>query len=380
MKINILALLMVLLASNTFAGEKVDTIFRIDSVEKKHSDLLHDFDSYKKMTNKIIGELNNNDSEHAQSINELGKKYDQLLFDFSSYQQDLNTTIVGLNNKNNEQSLMIKDLVVNYNQLLQKLSLYQQDTNNTIAGLNNNDNKHAQSINELKKNIKQLSHDFDMYIQKTDKEVNSINIRLETKANINNISELRRNTISQQKIYFSVAIALSLLIVMIVFFYFKKQLKWHHDIFTLNHDDICKLREEGIRIDQRLTDIIETQLKVLEDSPVVTKEEPDHSLALKVADEIIRIQKNISRMDKKTKGLKQLSASVKRIQDNFASNGYELVEMLGQPYKEGLKASVNFISDDELEEGLQIITRITKPQVNYKGTMIQTAQIEVSQG
>lgn len=85
-------------------------------------------------------------------------------------------------------------------------------------------------------------------------------------------------------------------------------------------------------------------------------------------------------MDEKTKGLKQLSASVKRIQDNFASNGYELVEMLGKPYKEGMKVTANFIPSEDIEKGKEIITRIIKPQVNYQGIMIQSAQIEVSLG
>ena len=111
-----------------------------------------------------------------------------------------------------------------------------------------------------------------------------------------------------------------------------------------------------------------------------TEKEADHTLALKVADEIIRIQKNLTRMDEKTKGLKQLIASVKRIQDNFASNGYEIVEMLGKTFNDGMKVSANFIPDEDLETGQQIITRIIKPQVNYKEIMIQSAQIEVSIG
>ena len=32
-----------------------------------------------------------------------------------------------------------------------------------------------------------------------------------------------------------------------------------------------------------------------------------------------------------------------------------------------------------IDEGKRIITRIIKPQVNYKGQMIQTAQIEVTE-
>ena len=85
-------------------------------------------------------------------------------------------------------------------------------------------------------------------------------------------------------------------------------------------------------------------------------------------------------MDAETKGLKQLSASVIRIQDNFKANGYEMIDMLNKPYDQGMKVSANFIPDETLKAGEQIITRIIKPQVNFNGVMIQSAQIEVSQG
>ncbi|WP_394265618.1 hypothetical protein [Bergeyella zoohelcum] len=145
------------------------------------------------------------------------------------------------------------------------------------------------------------------------------------------------------------------------------------------------LEEEAIKLDNKLVEVLESQLKLKQEekaqlSTPVSNVEIDHSLALKVADEIIRIQKNISQMDSNTKGLKQLTASVKRIQDNFASNGYELVEMLGKEYNEGMKVVANFVPNEDLEKGQQIITRIIKPQVNYKGEMIQSAQIEVSIG
>jgi len=39
-----------------------------------------------------------------------------------------------------------------------------------------------------------------------------------------------------------------------------------------------------------------------------------------------------------------------------------------------------FIPSDEIEIGKQIITRVIKPQVNFKGQKIQAAQIEVSIG
>ena len=107
----------------------------------------------------------------------------------------------------------------------------------------------------------------------------------------------------------------------------------------------------------------------------------DHSLALKVASEINLIERNINLMDSDTKGLKQLVRSMEKMKDNLAANGYEIPTLLGKPFHEGMKVIVvNSIPDENLGKGSEIITKILIPQVNYNGTMIQTAQIEVSVG
>ncbi len=138
-----------------------------------------------------------------------------------------------------------------------------------------------------------------------------------------------------------------------------------------------KMLEESVKLDNKLLEFAEKQL---ETAPQVTnKAEQDHSLALKVADEIVRIELNMSRMDASVKGYKQLAKAVQRIKDNFSANGYEIVDMLGKPYSDGMKVTANFVSDEGLEQGKQIITGITKPQINYNGKMIQAAQITVSQ-
>lgn len=138
-----------------------------------------------------------------------------------------------------------------------------------------------------------------------------------------------------------------------------------------------KMHEESVSLDNKLLELAERQLNA---TPAVSKqEETDHSLALKVADELVRIQVNMSHMDASVKGYKQLVKAVQRIKDNFSANGYEIVDMLGKPYNEGMKATANFIVDETLEEGQRIITGIIKPQINYNGTMIQSAQITVSQ-
>lgn len=198
------------------------------------------------------------------------------------------------------------------------------------------------------------------------------------------------DSISKRTLYWIIAFLLVALFSSVIYYLLKKRISSESTEVAEKIASTKKiLEEEGVRLDNKLISILETQLKLMnenrndESSGKSTNnivDEPDHSLALKVADEIIRIQTNLSNMDSATKGLKQLAASVKRIQDNFQANGYDLIEMLNKPFDQGMNVVANFRPDETLSAGEQIITRIIKPQVNYKGVMIQSAQIEVSQG
>lgn len=133
------------------------------------------------------------------------------------------------------------------------------------------------------------------------------------------------------------------------------------------------------------TELMDSQLHLIEQQKTTLQAtpsaEPDHSLALKVASEINLIERNINLMDSKTKGLKQLQASVGKLKDNLSANGYEMPELLGKPFNQGMRVIVaTSIPDENLESGQEIISKILIPQVNYNDKMIQTAQIEVSVG
>lgn len=133
-----------------------------------------------------------------------------------------------------------------------------------------------------------------------------------------------------------------------------------------------RIADEQLRLDNKLLETIDVALQM---RPGV----PDHTLALRVADEIVRIEANLSRMDPAVKGYKQLKKAVERISDNFRANGYEIENMLGMPYSEGLKLTANFVDDSSLAEGQMIITKVLKPQIRYNGEVIQTAEVTVSQ-
>ncbi len=195
---------------------------------------------------------------------------------------------------------------------------------------------------------------------------------------IKNVEE----TVSKNTLYWMMAVFAIALLSIVLYGLIRKQLTKKSSDLSDNIQQTKKvLEEEGIKMDNKLIELLGTQMQLIksEQKSSNTKTD-DHALALKVADEVVRIQNNLVFMNSETKGLKQLVAAVKRIQDNLEANGYELVDMRNKPYDEGMSVIANIKPDDTLKEGEQIITRIIKPQVNYKGVMIQQAQVEVNAG
>lgn len=104
-----------------------------------------------------------------------------------------------------------------------------------------------------------------------------------------------------------------------------------------------------------------------------------HSFAIGIADEINRMDNNMERMDPATRGLRQLRASLQRIRGIFAEHGYEIVEMRGTVYREGMNASADFLDNPDLEPGTRVIARVERPQLNCDGRMVRPATITVQQ-
>ncbi len=222
-----------------------------------------------------------------------------------------------------------------------------------------------------KNNINVIENDLGIKIQKTGQQ---------SETRISNLGV----DLEKTRLYWIIATLTTLLLGSLMYLFLGKRIKSNQtDVETQIKNTKKSLEEESLKLDNKLIEVLETQLNVqLEESKSLptTTEKVDHSLAIKVADEIVRMQKNISRMDVDIKGLKPLERGIERIQANFASNGYEMVNLLNNEYDELMNIDpINFIVDESLPAGKKIITKIIKPQINYNGKLIQRAQVEVSQ-
>ncbi len=267
--------------------------------------------------------------------------------------------------------------------LMEKVKLLQSENNNLITEIKNLNSKISTIVSKQKTFDQKLESNASD-IQKTNAELNGKIANSETTTN-QKFTQVD-SSLSKNSLWSIIGILGAIIASGLVYWLVsKRQTTDKTDVEAQISKTKKTLEEEGVKLDTKLTEVLETQLKLVQEErakiPANKSEEIDHSLALKVADEIVRINKNLSNMDTNTKGLKQLSASVKRIEDNFAANGYDMPEILNKPFDPRMKVIVaNSIPDENLKAPEEIITKIIKPQVNFKGVMIQSAQVEVSVG
>jgi hypothetical protein len=105
---------------------------------------------------------------------------------------------------------------------------------------------------------------------------------------------------------------------------------------------------------------------------------PDHSVAINLADEIIKMKGKLLEIPEDTPGRDNLLNVIKNVEKEFDDTDYEISDLVGLTYKKDMNLTANFVLSKGQKSVEQIITKIIKPQILYKGKIIQTAEVEVS--
>ncbi len=100
--------------------------------------------------------------------------------------------------------------------------------------------------------------------------------------------------------------------------------------------------------------------------------------AFKVADELTRMRQRIASMPSEINGIAQLSKSLDRLETELNILGFELPILLNQPFDDGMTLKARFIPSENMKSGERLITKVIKPQINFKGQLVQMAEVEVS--
>lgn len=337
MKTKIIIILLLIGSHSLLAQQKNSTI--VDDIASLESDLL----------------IQQNNIITLQALN------DSLYVLFEKHVNDFEE-------KNQSQKNKIFSQKISIERLREKIATQKED----IASLELSRKTNNQKIKTNDQNITTNSKQLGTEIQKVTTDRNT------------QISALD-DTIGKNQLYWIIATLGTLVFGGLMYVFLGKRIKSSKtDVETQIRNTKQSLEEESVKLDSKLVEILETKLKVSQEETdgqsISSNNRVDHSLALKIADEVLRMQKNIAKMDSSTKGIKPLLKGIERIQNNFVANGYEMINHLNTKYNELDNIDViNFITDENLSEGTRIITAVIKPQVNFNGIKIQSAQVDVSQ-
>ena len=257
--------------------------------------------------------------------------------------------------------LMLKKTFVNIATLVTKLQDLELLLDEKFTDITKNTNKLGEVTSTLSEGLKDTKKSVVEVTESSSKNSNSI--------------DFVNQDLSQKQQYGLISLVLFLFLVLTVYIILTRRQNQDTKKLAAKQKEIF---EKQIQDSQQLTDWLSNQSS--ENLEQKTGGKIDHSFAKRVADEIVRITTNLFRMDDTIKGYKQLAASVRKLEQSLNANHYELEDLLNKPYVNGMNLQVNFVVDDTLKEGESIITRVIKPQINYKGKLIQVAQVEVSQG
>ncbi|MCS6905006.1 MAG: hypothetical protein RML72_09225 [Bacteroidia bacterium] len=103
-----------------------------------------------------------------------------------------------------------------------------------------------------------------------------------------------------------------------------------------------------------------------------------HTLALKVSEELHRMKLRVASMPPETKGLSALKNAIRRIEEQLEEQGYQITDYTGKPYLEGMNVEATFIPTQGFDADHPIITKVVRPQVSYKGELLRIASVEVA--
>ncbi len=262
---------------------------------------------------------------------------------------------------------------------IQFLETRQTKTDEKITGV-------VSSIPELKNNLGSLSSKVDSTgaIINTTDSVLTHKILQTGKENDTKISTVSEQ-VSNRTLWGIIGVLAALLLSFLMYFFIRKQVSKDKSAVE---DQIIKTRksieEEQVQVNTKLAELYNGQMELLkaerQNKPAVVNAEVDHSLALKVADEIIKMQLYLSKMDTNVKGYKSLTIAVNNVLDNIKANGYNIIDHLNKPFNDGMNMDATLELDPSIEPGTQKIKRVIKPEVHFNNKLIQRAQVIVATG
>lgn len=253
---------------------------------------------------------------------------------------------------------------------IQILQLENRNFKSEIRDLSNQILKANKSIDSLKT----LSLENSDAISQTADEL-GIKIKETGDKNKNKIAEVSES-LSDKSLYGIIGVLSAILLSGLLYWLLsRRQQTDKNQLSNIINSNKTELTQESAKLDVQLLDIIEKQLKV-SDKLNATEPKIDHTFHKNSANELQRIANYANSLDPESQEAVALQGSLGRLRNYFNSSDYEITDFTGKDYDERIPMRIrDTFFEETLTKGKEVIARTLKPQIKYKGLVIQEAEV-----
>lgn len=291
------------------------------------------------------------------------------------------------------------------NQLKKQLRASRGDVGRLNSELKQQQQQHNQRIQQLNAALLAQSEQQNNQITAQNNRISEVNKKLDdllqlqqnaqqqTQSSLNSLTQGQQSVIQtldkRSLVVILLALAIGLLALLGCLRFSRRIARQQTSVSADLHNALNRVNaaeEQMVSADRQLADSLAELLNRLATVPAISQEaaeapsSAEPTLAIKVADEIFRMRKRLAALPAETKGLTPLRKSLERLEAELNEQGYELIDYTGMDFDEGMSLNARVIPADDLGSGQRVITKVIKPQINYRGLLNRPADVEVSVG
>ncbi len=228
--------------------------------------------------------------------------------------------------------------------------------------------------NKIIDSLRSITQKNSSAISQTAKEL-SVKISVtETNAN-QKITEVDKS-LSKNSLYGIIGVLSAILLSALLYWLLsKRQRTDKNQLSNIINSTKTELNQESAKLDLQLLEVIEKQLKVA-DKLNATEPKIDHTFHKNSANELQRIANYANTLDHESQEAVALQGSLGRLRNYFNSSDYEITDFTGKEYDERIPMKrKDTIFDESLPLNKEVISKTLKPQIKFKGQVIQEAEV-----
>jgi len=266
-----------------------------------------------------------------------------------------------------------EDITIETKPLKEKIQSLQSENNKLKRDISSINSKVA-TVNQKLETLDQKVQSNASDIQNTNSELNGkiTNSKTTTNQKFTQVD----NSLSKNSFWSIIGILGAIIVSGLVYWLVSKRQRMDkNQLSIIIKSTKTELTQESARLDIQLLDVIEKQLKVA-DKLNATEPAVDHTSHKNSAKELQRIANYANTLDPESQESIALQGSLGRLKNYFNSSDYEITDFTGKDYDERIPMKIkDTFFEEALTKGSEIISRTLKPQIKFKGDVIQKAEV-----